>query len=73
MVLKSLNTPAKLAVTFFLGSVFIAVVSALILLGLILSQKTSGFVFPSIEGMKLKYGTAEIVSSMRTSMYEHVT
>jgi len=71
--LKSLNIPAKLSVTFFLGSVFIAVISALILLGLVLSQESSGFVIPSFDGIKLKYGTPEIVSSMKTTMYQHVT
>lgn len=73
MTLKSLNTPAKLAVTFFLGSVLIATVSALILLGLIMSEETTGFVIPSIEGLKLKYTYPQIVSSMKKSMYEYVT
>lgn len=73
MTLKSLNTGAKLAVTFFLGSVLIATVSALILLGLAISEETEGAVMPSIEGLKLKYAYPRFVSSMKSSMYEYVT
>lgn len=73
MTLKSLNTPAKLAISFFLGSVLIATLSAFILLGLIMSEETEGVVMPSIEGLKLKYAYPRIVSSMKSSMYEYVT
>lgn len=72
MNLKSLNTSAKLAASFFTGSVIIGTVSSLIMLGLLLSEKESGFVLPTLEGIKIKYAYPIIVSSMKATMYEYV-
>ena len=72
MNLKSLNTSAKLAASFFAASVIIGTVSSLIMLGLLLSEKESGFVLPTLEGIKIKYAYPIIISSMKSSMYEYV-
>ena len=72
MNLKSLNFSAKLAASFFTGSVIIGTVSSLIMLGLLLSARESGLVLPTLEGIKVKYAYPIIVSSMKSSMYEYV-
>ena len=72
MTLKDLNFSAKLAASFFVGSVVIGTVSSLIMLGLLLSKEESGFVIPTLEGIRVKYAYPMIVSSMKGSMYEYV-
>ena len=72
MTLKTLNFSARLAASFFVGSVIIGTVSSLIMLGLLLSESESGFVFPTLEGIRIKYAYPLIVTSMKTSMYEYV-
>lgn len=72
MNLKSLNPSAKLAASLFAGSIIIGTVSSLIMLGLLLSANESGFVLPTLEGIKVKYTYPIIVSSMKSSMYEYV-
>lgn len=72
MTLKSLNSSARLAASFFVGSIIIGTLSSLIMLGLLLSEAESGFVFPTLEGIKIKYAYPQLISSMKTSMYEYV-
>ncbi len=72
MTLKTLNFSARLAASFFVGTVIIGTVSSLIMLGLLLSESESGFVFPTLEGIRTKYAYPLIVTSMKTSMYEYV-
>ncbi len=72
MTLKTLNFSARLAASLFAGSVIIGTVSSLIMLGLLLSESESGFVFPTLEGVRVKYAYPLIVTSMKTSMYEYV-
>ena len=64
MTLKALNFSAKLAASFFVGSILIGTVSSLIMLGLLLSEAESGFVFPTLEGIRIKYAYPLLVSSM---------
>jgi hypothetical protein len=71
--LKDLRTPAKLALSFFLMSVLIGTMSALIMLGLLLSEKDAGIAMPTLEKIKIKYHYPVIVSSMKTSMYKEVS
>ena len=70
--LKQLNTSAKLALSFFLLSIIIGTVSALIMLGLLLTHQESGFAIPSVENIRIKYHYPELVSAMKTSMYQYV-
>ena len=72
MNLKDLNFSAKLAASFFVGCIVIGTVSSLIMLGLLLSKEESGFVIPTLEGIRVKYAYPMIVSSMQGSMYEYV-
>lgn len=72
MHLKHLNTSAKLTLSFFLLSIVIGTVSALIMLGLLLTHQTSGFAIPSVENIKIKYHYPALVSAMKTSMYQYV-
>ncbi|MCH8886201.1 MAG: hypothetical protein IIC13_06395 [SAR324 cluster bacterium] len=72
MTLKTLNFSARLAASFFVGSILIGTFSSLIMLGLLLSEAESGFVFPTLEGIRIKYAYPLLVSSMKTSMYEYV-
>lgn len=72
MTLKNFNFSAKLAVSFFVGSIIIGTLSSLIMLGLLMSESESGFVFPTLEGIRMKYANPLIVTSMQTSMYEYV-
>lgn len=70
--LKHLNTSAKLALSFFLLSIIIGTISALIMLGLLLTHQESGFAIPSVENIKIKYHYPALVSAMKTSMYQYV-
>ncbi len=70
--LKNLHTSAKLALSFFLLSIIIGTVSALIMLGLLLEHKESGFAVPSVENIKIHYHYSQIVSAMKTSMNQYV-
>jgi len=70
--LKKLNTSAKLALSFFLLSIIIGTVSALIMLGLLLTHQEAGFAIPSVENIKIKYHYPELVSAMKTSMNQYV-
>ena len=70
--LKKLNTSAKLALTFFLMTIIIGTVSALIMLGLLLTHQESGFQIPSVESIKIHYHYPELVSAMKTSMNQFV-
>jgi hypothetical protein len=72
MILKQLNTSAKLALSFFLLSIIVGTVSALIMLGLLLTHQESGIAVPSVENIKLKYHYPQLVSAMKTSMYQYV-
>jgi hypothetical protein len=72
MHLKQLNTSAKLALSFFLLSIIIGTISALIMLGLLLTHQKSGFAIPSVENIKIKYHYPALVSAMKTSMYQYV-
>jgi len=70
--LKNLNTSAKLSLTCFLLSIIIGTVSALIMLGLLLTHQESGFAIPSVENIKIKYHYPALVSAMKTSMNQYV-
>ncbi|MDA3962870.1 MAG: hypothetical protein PF961_18965 [Planctomycetota bacterium] len=70
--LRSLNTPNKISISFFLLSIIIGTISALIMLGLLLSEADSGLNLPSVEKIKLKYHYPELVAAMKTTMYEYV-
>lgn len=70
--LKQLNASAKLALSFFLLSIIIGTVSALIMLGLLLTHQESGIAVPSVENIKIKYHYPALVSAMKTSMYQYV-
>ena len=70
--LKDLNTSAKVALSFFLLSIVIGTVSALIMLGLMLTHEKSGFAIPTVENIKVKYHYPALVSAMKGSMYQYV-
>lgn len=70
--LKRLNTSARIGLSFFLLTIIIGTVSALIMLGLLLTHQKSGFAIPTVENIKLKYHYPQLVSAMKTSMYQHV-
>ncbi|MCK6490259.1 MAG: hypothetical protein L6R48_18430 [Planctomycetes bacterium] len=70
--LKRLNTSARVALSFFLLSIIIGTVSALIMLGLLLTHQESGFAIPSVESIKIKYHYPQLVSAMKTSMNQYV-
>lgn len=70
--LKRLNTSAKLGLSFFLLTIIIGTVSALIMLGLLLTHQESGLAIPTVENIKIKYHYPQLVSAMKTSMYQHV-
>jgi hypothetical protein len=72
ITLKNLNTSARLALSFFLLSIIIGTVSALIMLGLLLEHKDSGFAIPSVENIKIHYHYPQLVSAMKTSMNQFV-
>ncbi len=73
MKINQLNISAKLAISFYTSLVLIGAFSAVILLGLLLSDKEEGFAIPTIDKIKIKYGYPLIISSMKTSMYEYVS
>jgi hypothetical protein len=70
--LKKLGTSPKIALSFFLLSIIIGTVSALIMLGLLLNHQESGFTIPSVENIKIHYHYPQMVSAMKTSMNEFV-
>lgn len=70
--LKNLNTSAKLALSFFLLSIIIGTISALIMLGLLLTHQESGFAIPSVENIRIKYHYPQLVAAMKTSMNQYV-
>jgi hypothetical protein len=70
--LKNLPTSARLSLSFFLLSIIIGTVSALIMLGLLLNHQESGFTIPSVENIKIHYHYPQIVSAMKTSMNQYV-
>lgn len=72
LTLKNLNTSAKISLSFFLLSIIIGTVSALIMLGLLLTHQESGFAIPSVENIKIKYHYPQLVSAMKTSMAQYV-
>jgi len=73
MNVQQLNVQAKTAISLFLLFVIVATISSVILLGLGLSGEKKGLNIPTISQIANKYATPELVGSMRTSMYEHVT
>lgn len=73
MTIRSLNTPAKTAITLFLTFVVTATISSVILLGLELTGEKKGLNIPTISQLQNKYTTSELVASMKGSMYEHVS
>ena len=72
MNIRQLNVQAKTAITLFLGFVVIATISSVILLGLELTGSKGGLNIPTVDQIKTKYTTPELVASMKGSMYEHV-
>ncbi len=70
--LKDLNQSARIALSFFLLAIVIGTVSALIMLGLLLTHQESGFAVPSVENIKIKYHYPQLVSAMKTSMNQYV-
>ena len=70
--LKNLHTSAKLSLSFFLLSIVIGTVSALIMLGLLLTHQDSGFAVPSVESIKIHYHYPQLVSAMKTNMNQYV-
>lgn len=73
MNIRQLNVQAKTAISLFLFFIITATLSSVILLGLELSGKKSGFNFPTITQIENKYTTPSLVSAMKGSMYEYVT
>ncbi|MEK7413256.1 MAG: hypothetical protein AAB263_08060 [Planctomycetota bacterium] len=72
LTLRNLNTSAKLALSFFLMAIIAGTVSALIMLGLLLTHQEAGFAIPSVENIKIKYHYPQLVSAMKTSMNQYV-
>jgi hypothetical protein len=70
--LKDFNTSVKLSLSFFLLSIVIGTISALIMLGLLLTHEKSGFQIPTVENIKVKYHYPALVSAMKGSMYQYV-
>lgn len=70
--LKRLNTSARVALSFFLLTIIIGTVSALIMLGLLLTHQESGIAIPSVENIKIKYHYPQLVAAMKTSMNQYV-
>lgn len=73
MNVQQLNKEAKTAISLFLVFIIVATLSSVILLGLSLTGEKKGLNIPTIEQIKTKYATPELVASMKGSMYEHVT
>ena len=72
MQLRNLKPSTKMALSTFLISVLIGTGSAIVMLGLLLSDAESGFVLPTMEKVKIKYSYPAVISSMKTTMYEYV-
>jgi hypothetical protein len=70
--ISSINIAGKLAISAFLVSTIVATISAVIMLGVMLTEHDSGFRIPDIENIKLKYSDPILVTSMKTTMYEYV-
>ncbi|EAS44060.1 hypothetical protein C9J48_12170 [Photobacterium profundum] len=72
MRLHNLHFSSKLALSGFLITMLFGCLSAATLIGLVYSSNETGFNLPSIEKMSAKYNEAQLVGSMKTSMYEYV-
>lgn len=72
MRLHNLHFSSKLALSGFLITMLFGCLSAATLIGLVYSSNETGFHLPSIEKMNAKYSEAQLVGSMKTSMYEYV-
>ena len=71
-ILKSINQPGKISLSLFLISIIIGTASAIILLGLLMSDKDKGFAIPTMEKIKIHYAYPLLVAAMKTNMYEYV-
>lgn len=70
--LKRINQPGKIALSMFLISIIIGTASAIIMLGLLMSDQDKGFALPTMEKIKVHYAYPLLVAAMKTNMYEYV-